>query len=141
MSGLQRAIDENRIQQLDRVYQPSNVGSMGIGGFGDVVPPFNRTTVGEGWEREVVAPGQDRSIPSTRGLVRGYRTRELEWRETQAHMLQRYVGEWVALEGERVIAHGSDPVQVVTQARAQGVHTPYVFFVESRRANVVKMGL
>jgi hypothetical protein len=45
------------------------------------------------------------------------------------------------LEGEEIIAHGNDPLQVVTEARAKGIQVPYIFYVDDTNEKVVKMGL
>ena len=60
-----------------------------------------------------------------------YRSQELEWRRTHREVLRTFAGEWVVLEGEAIIAHGSDPVQVVAAARAKGIKVPYLFYVEA----------
>jgi hypothetical protein len=55
--------------------------------------------------------------------------------------LQQFAGQWVVLEGEKIVAHGNDPLQVVTEARAKGVQVPYIFRVEITAENEVRMGL
>lgn len=37
-----------------------------------------------------------------------------------------YLGQWVALEGDRLISHGPDALQVDADARAAGVAVPFV---------------
>lgn len=141
MNGLQRAIEERPNPELDRVDQFSNVGSGGIGGFGGVAIVSKQVILGEEWKRGTVPPVQIQPSSSTGGLVGGYRTRELEWRRTHAEVLRGYANEWVALEGEEIVAHGSDPMQVITEARARGIRTPYIFFVEPFLEGVVRIGL
>jgi hypothetical protein len=71
-----------------------------------------------------------------------HRRDELRWRFANKQELQtKYAGSWVALEGERVVAHGTDAAAVVKEARSKGVRTPYVFFVEPPRPGVVWLGL
>lgn len=41
-------------------------------------------------------------------------------RENRAH----YVGQWVALDGDRLVSYGADGKQVYAQARAAGVEVP-----------------
>jgi hypothetical protein len=55
--------------------------------------------------------------------------------------LRQFARQWVVLEGEEIVAHGDDPLQVVAEARAKGIHVPYVFYVEDPDEKVVKMGL
>ena len=53
-------------------------------------------------------------------------TREQEWLEEHA---KEYVGEWVVLDGARLIGHGIDPRPIVAEARSAGVQSPFVHFV------------
>lgn len=70
-----------------------------------------------------------------------HRNRELEWRRTHGKALKAFTGEWVVLEGEEIIAHGHDPVEVISEAREKGIRVPYVFCVEPQGEDVVEMGL
>jgi Family of unknown function (DUF5678) len=71
----------------------------------------------------------------------GSRQPELEWRRDHWSALRPYNGQWVALEGERIVAHGRSLTEVVDEARKQGIATPYVFRVEDLTGDVVVMGL
>jgi len=51
------------------------------------------------------------------------RTHELAW---IAEHGREYQDQWVVLDGNRLIAHGSDPQPLLRQARAQGVERPLV---------------
>jgi Family of unknown function (DUF5678) len=55
--------------------------------------------------------------------------REHAWIEKHRN---EYLGQWVALEGDNLIAHGSNPRQVYLAARAAGIAVPYVERVEKR---------
>lgn len=55
--------------------------------------------------------------------------------------LARFAGKWVALEGQKVIEHGTDPDEVVRRARGRGIAVPCVFYVEPAGPDIVKMGL
>lgn len=70
-----------------------------------------------------------------------YRTKELEWRRTHGEDLQTFAGEWIVLKGEEIVAHGSDPVQIATEARARRIRVPYIFYVEVLDEGVVRIGL
>ena len=74
-------------------------------------------------------------------IVSSFRNLELEWRRTHPEILKSFEDEWVVLEGEEIIAHGSNPIEVVAKARAEGIKTPYVFYVESFSEDISKMGL
>ena len=45
------------------------------------------------------------------------------------HHRQEYVGNWVVLDGDRLIGYGNDPRPIVAQARAEGVQVPFVEFI------------
>ena len=82
------------------------------------------------------APRFDAS-PSTPG----FRERESEWRRTHAETLGQFENEWVVLEGEEIIAHGSDAAKAIGEARIKGIRTPYIFFIEQESDDFVRIGL
>lgn len=63
------------------------------------------------------------------GQPSGFRAVELKWRETHPKELAKYTGEYVVLEGTKIVAHGTDAGAVVNTARKQGIPSPYIFFV------------
>lgn len=69
------------------------------------------------------------------------RQAEIRWRESHDDVLRRYIGEWIALEGERIVSHGNDLSRVIADARAAGVVVPYVFRIEDNPADVIPIGL
>ena len=70
-----------------------------------------------------------------------HREREHAWRRTHGDVLRAYTGQWLVLEGEEIVAHGADPSELVRKARARGIRSPFVFFVEPSEPGVVKIGL
>ncbi len=52
------------------------------------------------------------------------------WIKERSH---EYAGEWVALDGDRLIAHGSTAKEVYSAADADGAHRPLVVYVPSAR--------
>ncbi len=42
---------------------------------------------------------------------------------------QEYAGQWVALDGERLIAHGTDAQTVFAAAKADGAYLPLIAFI------------
>lgn len=57
-------------------------------------------------------------------------------------VLRAYAGEWVALSGSSVVAHGGDAADVVRRARLAGVDRPHVVFVETTSAEgTARLGL
>ena len=55
------------------------------------------------------------------------RTHELAWLSQHR---REYQGEWVVLDGDRLIGHGVDPAPLVEQARSEGVERPLVTRIE-----------
>lgn len=54
-----------------------------------------------------------------------YRTNEQERSWINAHR-EEYLGQWVALDGDRLVVHGTDAKQVYDEAREQGITAPYL---------------
>ena len=52
--------------------------------------------------------------------------RTLNWLDEHR---DQYLGQWVALDGDRIVSHGSDPKEVYRQAKAAGVRVPFVELV------------
>ncbi|MDX1969364.1 MAG: DUF5678 domain-containing protein [Planctomycetaceae bacterium] len=50
-----------------------------------------------------------------------------EW--LQAHS-REYAGQWIALDGDRLVSHGPRSEDVFAAARFEGVQMPYVTFIE-----------
>lgn len=44
---------------------------------------------------------------------------------------KQYRGQFVALAGDRLLAHGVDESEVIDQARLAGFHSPFVTYIES----------
>jgi hypothetical protein len=63
-----------------------------------------------------------------------HRSLEMEFLRSHPEIFARYVGEWVALEGEQIVAHGRDPAKVVAAARRAGVKIPFIFRVQPKLA-------
>src|SRR6185369_6152712 len=54
-----------------------------------------------------------------------YKNNEQERAWIEAHR-EHYLNQWVALDGDRLIAHGVDAKQVYDEAREQGITSPYL---------------
>ncbi|SRR5258708_25076842 len=54
-----------------------------------------------------------------------YPTNEQERAWLDAHR-DEYLGEWVALDGDHLVAHGTDAKKVYDEAREQGIKAPYL---------------
>jgi predicted Zn-dependent protease len=71
-------------------------------------------------ELEQLAPDQP--------LKPGYPTNEQERAWINAHR-DEYLGQWVALDGDHLVAHGTDAKNVYDEAREQGITAPYLVHV------------
>ena len=47
---------------------------------------------------------------------------------------EKYSGQWVALDGDRLIASGATAKEVYTKARAEGVEIPFVELITKRES-------
>jgi len=54
-----------------------------------------------------------------------YKTNEQERSWINAHR-DEYLDQWVALDGDRLLAHGNDAKEVYDEAREQGIRAPYL---------------
>jgi hypothetical protein len=50
-----------------------------------------------------------------------------EWLKAHRH---EYIGQWVVLDGDRLVGAGDDPRPFFEQARAEGVTIPFVEFIK-----------
>ena len=97
---------------------------------------FDLVHVGEHVQVSITTYKDEVRLPSPR-----LRERELEWRRTHAETLRQFENEWVVLEGEEIIAHGSDAAKAIGEAKIKGIKTPYIFFVEQESNDFVRIGL
>jgi hypothetical protein len=78
--------------------------------------------------------------PAEKGKLRQALDRELEQpvplqsRAEETAWIDRhrdeYLGQWVAIEGDTLIAHGANPREVYLAAREAGVNSPFIECVE-----------
>jgi hypothetical protein len=55
--------------------------------------------------------------------------KSLRWLEENR---EKYLGQWVALDGDRLLASGSTAKEVYSKAKAEGVEIPFVELVTGR---------
>ena len=87
--------------------------------------PIEKRKLRQALDRELEQPAPAQSSKP------GYRTYEREHAWVSAHR-DEYLGQWVAVEGERLVAHGTDPRQVYLAARDAGIEVPYIVHVVKR---------
>jgi len=58
---------------------------------------------------------------------------EMRWIQAHANELAALDGQWISVEGARLIASGARLVDVVARAEAMGIHNPFVHRVEAER--------
>jgi hypothetical protein len=90
------------------------------------LPPEDRRQLQE-WLREQEQRDAEEELQAEklRAELDEYR-RAKQW--LAAHRAE-YLGQWVALEGDRLIAHGPDGRQVYDEAKAAGVEVPFIHHV------------
>lgn len=71
----------------------------------------------------------------------GFRVVEMEWMNKHPEKLRPYAGEYVVVEGTRVVAHSTDAAEAIRVAKQQGVVIPFILFLEKPDPNVIRIGL
>lgn len=66
------------------------------------------------------------AVPPIRPLPPRDRSAEMAW---TASPDARFLGKWVVLEGNRVVASGSDPKHLYEEVRSKGLSSPFRIFV------------
>lgn len=91
------------------------------------LPPEARRHLIEALEKEEQIISQS-ALPESNGVVVPSRfTLEMQWLENHR---AEFVGQWVALDGDRLLAHGTVAREVFAAARNSGVELPLVVQVE-----------
>lgn len=66
------------------------------------------------------------------------RSRELKW--IKEHR-KEYEGQWVALDGDRLLGHGPNSQEVIAAARQSGVESPYIVRIETKVRRVPQIDI
>lgn len=70
------------------------------------------------------------TAPSTNGTTAMKHSREREMRWLSEHEAE-YAGQWLALDGDRLISRGEDMKAVFAEAQTLGVENPFMAYAES----------
>jgi len=87
--------------------------------------PREKGKLRQALDRELEQPAPDQSSRPS------YRTFERENAWLEAHR-DEYLGQWGAVEGDSLVAHGTNPREVYLAARDSGIEVPYLVRVENR---------
>ena len=71
----------------------------------------------------------------------GFRAVETEWMNKHPEKLRPYAGEYVVVEGTKVIAHSTDAAAAIQTAKRRGVRIPFILFLEVPDPNLIRIGL
>lgn len=128
MTQLQLLTPESQQPSLQRKLSGAPLGLQGGRGLANLGLQTQYSVRGVSYGKVTRSTGSKRRI-------------ELEWRRNNTAALRPYVGQWVVLERDQIIASGASLGQAVSQARANGVLRPYVFRVEHRDEDVATFGI
>ena len=68
--------------------------------------------------------------PRREGTPMGFREVEMAYlRSHRGELAAKYAGSWITLEGERIVAVGSDEFEADSAARKAGVEAPFVVYI------------
>lgn len=90
----------------------------------EALPPEDQQRLRQWLEDKQKLANQTTNGASSTG---SFREREMRW--LAEHEVE-YAGQWIALDGDRLLSHGADPHAVRREARAAGVESPFVVFAE-----------
>ena len=77
---------------------------------------------------------KDSSLPARLRAV------EVEWMRKHPEKLRAYAGQYIVVEGTRIVAHGADAGRVVRAARRRGVTIPFILFLEKPDPDMIYVG-
>jgi uncharacterized protein DUF5678 len=78
-------------------------------------------------QSEAIAQEQSASVPNSSSRRRPDPAPAMEWLHLHS---KEYSGQWVALDGGRLIAHGPDAMEVYAAAEADGAYLPMIKYIE-----------
>lgn len=91
--------------------------------LGDKYPFENNTVVQAQTGKVEIPPGR------VIGISAQFNDRAKEYQWLKEHQ-REYIGQWVALDGDQLIAHGFNAKEVFATADSLGIQSPFVLLVE-----------
>ena len=72
----------------------------------------------------------ERATSDTRNVSKGVsRERELKWLEVNKNKINALGGNWIAVQGEELVAYAPDFSVVLEKARGKGIEVPFIIYV------------
>jgi len=68
-------------------------------------------------------------------------TEESKWLEDNPNVYQELAGQWIAIKGKRLIAHGARLKDVLIQSKASGIEHPFVVALPEQDEEIIIVGL
>jgi hypothetical protein len=85
------------------------------------LPPRDRQRLRSWIDTQIQSKAMPSRISLEDDLARYKKTQE--WLNQNR---EQYMGQWVCLDGDRLIAHGTDALQVHAQGKAAGIEAPFL---------------
>jgi hypothetical protein len=91
-----------------------------------MLPLDDQRRLREWLERQEYTITNDQSQPETLQPARERSRKARQWLEVNR---PHYLGQWVALDGDHLISHGTDGRLVMAQVKASGIRQPFIELV------------
>ena len=57
------------------------------------------------------------------------REKEMNWIATHQEDINSYRGEWIVIEGNRLISHNRNYLKAISDSKTKGIQIPFVLFI------------
>lgn len=91
------------------------------------LPTSDQERIRQWLDEKGASNGEENTSPAHGGCS----TKSLRWLDENR---EKYAGQWVALDGDRLIASGSTAKEVYAKAKAEGIEIPFVELVTERES-------
>ena len=93
-----------------------------------VLRPLKESALEEHQRYRLIVESAPKPAVVRKGIPAPDRRREYEWLQEHRH---EYAGQYVALAGHQLLAHGADGKTVLAEAEATGEALPYIVRIEN----------